>query len=74
MSIERFNLDHHLHRKIKYCLASTEKPALQDAVMDLICGEKLGWDHDEWEVKLQELEACDLTIGEVLHNDGVLVK
>jgi hypothetical protein len=70
---DRFIFEHHLDRKIKYCLNTNVKPELQDAVMELICDGKTVWEYREWLDKLAELDTCDLTIREVIERGGKLV-
>tara|TARA_E500000331_G_scaffold357153_1_gene417775 strand:- start:4063 stop:4281 length:219 start_codon:yes stop_codon:yes gene_type:complete len=70
---DRFIFEHHLDRKIKYCLNGNVRPELQDAVLDVICGDKVVWEYQEWLDKLAELDACELTIREVMKLGGKLV-
>jgi len=52
------------HRKVRYIL---DKPSqLQDAVLDIVAGEKASWTVKEWTVITSKIESSTLTVGEYI--------
>ena len=59
-----FRLDSMAHRKVRYIL---DKPSqLQDAVLDIVAGEKASWTVKEWTAITSKIESSNLTVGEYL--------
>ena len=59
-----FRLDSMAHRKVRYIL---DKPSqLQDAVLDIVAGEKASWTVKEWTAITSKIESSTLTVGEYL--------
>jgi hypothetical protein len=59
-----FRLDSMAHRKVRYIL---DKPSqLQDAVLDIVAGEKASWTVKEWTVITSKIESSTLTVGEYI--------
>lgn len=59
-----FRLDSMAHRKVRYIL---DKPSqLQDAVLDIVAGEKASWTVKEWTAITSKIESSSLTVGEYL--------
>jgi|TARA_R110000796_G_scaffold15701_2_gene49884 hypothetical protein len=52
------------HRKVRYIL---DKPSqLQDAVLDIVAGEKASWTVKEWTAITSKIESSTLTVGEYI--------
>jgi len=61
-----FSIDSLAHRKVRYIL---DKPSeLQDAVLDIVAGEKAKWSVKEWVAVTSKIESSDLTVGEYINN------
>ena len=61
-----FSIDSLAHRKVRYIL---DKPSqLQDAVLDIVAGEKAKWSVKEWTAVTSKIESSDLTVGEYINN------
>ena len=59
-----FRLDSMAHRKVRYIL---DKPSqLQDAVLDIVAGEKASWTVKEWTAITSKIESSTLTVGEYI--------
>ena len=59
-----FRLDSVAHRKVRYIL---DKPSqLQDAVLDIVAGEKASWTVKEWTAITSKIESSTLTVGEYI--------
>jgi hypothetical protein len=59
-----FSIDSLAHRKVRYIL---DKPSqLQDAVLDIVAGEKASWTVKEWTVITSKIESSTLTVGEYI--------
>jgi|TARA_B110001452_G_scaffold262495_1_gene262610 hypothetical protein len=59
-----FRLDSLAHRKVRYIL---DKPSqLQDAVLDIVAGEKASWTVKEWTAITSKIESSTLTVGEYI--------
>ena len=62
--LKPFSIDSLAHRKVRYIL---DKPSeLQDAVLDIVAGEKAKWSVKEWVAVTSKIESSDLTVGEYL--------
>ena len=59
-----FRLDSMAHRKVRYIL---DKPSqLQEAVLDIVAGEKASWTVKEWTAITSKIESSTLTVGEYI--------
>ena len=64
--LKPFSIDSLAHRKVRYIL---DKPSeLQDAVLDIVAGEKAKWSVKEWTAVTSKIESSDLTVGEYINN------
>jgi len=64
--LKPFSIDSLAHRKVRYIL---DKPSeLQDAVLDIVAGEKAKWSVKEWVAVTSKIESSDLTVGEYINN------
>ena len=64
--LKPFSIDSLAHRKVRYIL---DKPSeLQDAVLDIVAGEKAKWSVKEWTTVTSKIESSDLTVGEYINN------
>jgi len=60
-----FNLQSKAHLKVRYIFEKNDQ-ALENAVLDLVCGENTRWTPKEWGVVINHITSSDLTVGEYI--------
>jgi hypothetical protein len=60
-----FNLQSKAHLKVRYIFEKNDH-ALENAVLDLVCGDKALWTLEEWGVVIKHITSSDLTVGEYI--------
>ena len=60
-----FSIDSLAHRKVRYIFDRNEYD-LQDALLDIVSGDKKYWTVAEWGVVINHIVNSDLTVGEYI--------
>ena len=60
-----FNLNSKAHLKVRYIFERNDHE-LENAILDLVCGEKTRWTPSEWKVVINHITSSDLTVGEYI--------
>jgi hypothetical protein len=60
-----FSLDSKAHLKVRYIFERNDHE-LENAILDLVCGEKTRWTPSEWKVVINHITSSDLTVGEYI--------
>ena len=60
-----FNLQSKAHLKVRYIFEKNDH-ALENAVLDLVCGENTRWTPKEWGVVIDHITSSDLTVGDYI--------
>lgn len=60
-----FNLNSKAHLKVRYIFERNDTE-LENAVLDLVCGEKKRFYPQEWEAVIEHITSSDLTIGQYI--------
>ena len=60
-----FNLNSKAHLKVRYIFEKNDQ-ALENAVLDLVCGENTRWTPKEWGVVIDHITSSDLTVGDYI--------
>lgn len=60
-----FNLQSKAHLKVRYIFEKNDH-ALENAVLDLVCGENTRWTPKEWGAVIDHITNSNLTIGDYI--------